>query len=1495
MRHFLRDTLQIVFFIVWFIPATTELSFSQEALEQLNNIIPPSPEATALGRGADVPVSLYTGVPAVTVPIWTIKGHSVSVPISLTYQSNGMKVSEIPGWTGMGWSLHAGGSITRAVRGNADDMTHGYLNDGHMYLELLKKNTDALWKWQPPGSGMADRLDFLHRVAAGYIDLEPDIFYFNFNGYAGKFVLDPDGNPVMVSPADLKICFFYDPDGKIGRWEITDDYGVRYVFGGKGACEKSTHLTSNGNPGEWFYSTWYLSVIIPPNGEEEFRFKYSSRTVTYRYPIPLKKQGCNLPARDHLFKYSQTMIEEKHLSEISRSVTHAAPLRVEFSAETVDSFPGGSTLALKKIRIVHPESEKKDKIFVLDYSFFPATGCDTEKDYLYPCKRLRLDKIRETAGGISKPPYRFFYDPQPLPPRGSFSQDYWGYYNGKKNKTPVPALRVVNDPLLTGNDPPMREDGAVNFSWFTQANLNFKNLETRIWQLPGADLSPVSMTVRAGILKRIVYPTGGETFLEYEPNRAGYVMMPEKQIVSDHINLTGEPLDFKIPVLFDQIVTLTPLFYKKSQEDVIGDDCRVILVSDSVGFDAEAKDTIFSLSYGQVKDTPERYGAQYKIWLKKGNYKLRTLPGERGSLVDCIVYYHRSSRDKTYRVYSIDYDTVRIQAGFPHFPDDSSYRVIKTLELSEEDDRLMFIHYYFSSKNHPNVISQAGLSNPVTRVRITPVSGDGPVYENDYTEHDSLDWNQTTGYFREGDEMVVLKPGKYLVEFYPRIPEEYGFIRVRYKKAMATHDDVLAGGLRVRQKTDLDYARDTIGLTRYGYQTRFRDKTRSSGVLMRFPLYYDEPVRMYYLGQTLGFSSCIPLTVYSNSQTELGATSGSHIGYAEVTVSIPKNGKTITRYTSALDYPDISQPLFPFAPVVTFDWERGQVKEREKWSEEGSLRQKIVYDYHDPEDTVHRFTIPAVKVVRKDTSYSSIEYSVYGTQTGWHHPAGKTIFQYDREGRHDFIRREKYLYDPEYYRIRKTITYTSDSVPESVVDKYPTDQPYASAALDTMLARHMHGQKLQEEVWLDSVKISGERTYYGLFSDNRVVAPDSVQVLEGEIYRTVAWFDRYDDKGNLLQYHKKGDVYHALNYNDYGQVTARSDHAMYTGSPDNYPPEALVTQFSQDPLYGITSVIDPNGRITRYVYDPFGRLEGIRDHKNRILKKITYHYRTYQGDTSRPGFQQTQWIYSQQPSGIVASPESVVRGCPVTLSVEGGMLGTSASWQWFTGGCAVHSAGTGREITVFPQRVVTYYVRAEGRANITPCASLSLPVEEPIFHPDHEEVDFPAEGLSSPVRVLSGYTGCDPWTAQIAGEGFAIVEISDASVGIVAASNPYDTARTGLLVLKGNGVDYSVSLMQEGHVASQLHLTLSFQPSFVITGTEVQVFATVENGSSPYTYKWERKNASATEWVGVKSFRGTAPTDQITVTAGTDNFAMRCTVTSGGKEAIETILIVIAE
>lgn len=59
------------------------------------SIIPPSPTASALGKYADVPVSLSTGIPQISVPVYTIQSNGLQVPVSLSYHAGGIKVEDI--------------------------------------------------------------------------------------------------------------------------------------------------------------------------------------------------------------------------------------------------------------------------------------------------------------------------------------------------------------------------------------------------------------------------------------------------------------------------------------------------------------------------------------------------------------------------------------------------------------------------------------------------------------------------------------------------------------------------------------------------------------------------------------------------------------------------------------------------------------------------------------------------------------------------------------------------------------------------------------------------------------------------------------------------------------------------------------------------------------------------------------------------------------------------------------------------------------------------------------------------------------------------------------------------------------------------------------------------------------------------------------------------------------------------------------------------------
>src|ERR1700745_404186 len=83
----------------------------------LAKVVPPSPTSQAFQKYGDIPVSAYTGIPDISIPLYTAKFRDISVPISLSYHASGIKVSEEASQVGLGWVLNAGGNITRNIVG----------------------------------------------------------------------------------------------------------------------------------------------------------------------------------------------------------------------------------------------------------------------------------------------------------------------------------------------------------------------------------------------------------------------------------------------------------------------------------------------------------------------------------------------------------------------------------------------------------------------------------------------------------------------------------------------------------------------------------------------------------------------------------------------------------------------------------------------------------------------------------------------------------------------------------------------------------------------------------------------------------------------------------------------------------------------------------------------------------------------------------------------------------------------------------------------------------------------------------------------------------------------------------------------------------------------------------------------------------------------------------------------------------------------------------
>lgn len=446
-------------------------SQSTEILTASRISVPPGPNASSLGKYADIPVSYYSGLPSISVPLYVIETKSLKLPISLNYHASGVRVNETASWVGLGWSLSGGGSISRTVRGADDFKSNSFQNSPYSASDII--NSQVL----------------TNLASKAIIDSQPDIFYYSLPGESSKFF------PKDTCTFDRGNCNYCDVPltGKsiqfgIGGnevWRVVSQEGVEYYYGiiGNygGVDVTNSHRV---DLDETYVSAWHLAKIVSPNKNDSILFEYESESfyysdgtsqVSYSYSWGSQQWCYNVPGAS--FASTGVTMQQSRLSKIT-----ATNLTVFFDENLAqrEDLPG--SYALEKITIATPNASK---IYKLDYSYFDNNVNDGDPSAR---KRLRLETVTESAqlGNETKPPFRFYYNTETLlPPRGSFQQDHWGFHNSNPIETLVPKF-----PANFGHIFFPFEDGGSR----------------------DAD----SIKSLSGILKRMVYPTGGFTEFEYE-------------------------------------------------------------------------------------------------------------------------------------------------------------------------------------------------------------------------------------------------------------------------------------------------------------------------------------------------------------------------------------------------------------------------------------------------------------------------------------------------------------------------------------------------------------------------------------------------------------------------------------------------------------------------------------------------------------------------------------------------------------------------------------------------------------------------------------------------------------------------------------------------------------------------------------------------------------------------------------------------------------------
>lgn len=458
-----------------------------------------SPEAAELGFVSAIPVDLYVGRTAVSIPLFEVSYCGYPMSIGLNYNSDGFKPNIQHGWVGQNWNLQAGGVITRIVKGQPDETPiYGLF---YSYDEYLSRDPNFAWAAQKVGK----------------IDTEPDEFHFSVNGLSGVFYLNPDRTFTVVSNPGVKVEYDENAMESIqslgtgtftektfGYFKITDPKGNQYYFGNasgtKGYVELSTNTVS-AFPRS-VATSWNLNYIALKEEGLRIEFDYSDLLLdanvlkTEKRILDPTMDGpydpvnpCDPRTESHITIVNY--VEHQYLKSIlcRKFGDNGWDWKLDFYTSNMNftSFPAEYVYTGNKIS---PHWQRLDSIVLRTPLSENAVKSVQFKYDSNAAPRFFLTSIKETG----KPEYRFEYYNQYNARSIAFDSDeidHWGFYNGfnKWAETEYSQIPKV---------------------------LPFK------YQIPGLVYYPTReanpSVANIGMLSKIKYPTGAETEFLYEPN-----------------------------------------------------------------------------------------------------------------------------------------------------------------------------------------------------------------------------------------------------------------------------------------------------------------------------------------------------------------------------------------------------------------------------------------------------------------------------------------------------------------------------------------------------------------------------------------------------------------------------------------------------------------------------------------------------------------------------------------------------------------------------------------------------------------------------------------------------------------------------------------------------------------------------------------------------------------------------------------------------------------
>ncbi|MDW3195479.1 MAG: hypothetical protein R8G66_24090 [Cytophagales bacterium] len=1176
--------------------------------------IPKSPEAAAFSAYGNQPISMFTGASSVSVPIGSVSGRSLAIPVSLTYGGGGIKVEQLATEVGLGWNLRIGGMVTKEVRGLPDHYITGshyttYSPDPfpqrqsssellgdfsyQAYFELFKSLEIQRGDVFPANDNLIeDFLQYRDRVIKREIDTQVDLYSINVLNVSAKVYIDYDfdtGNPLVkkamaIDDPTLDVEVTFASNGtthstKIASWKVRDANGNTYIFNHAETTESFDdssdfidHLKHN--------SAWYVSQIISGDKRDTFNFSYLSPTPWSAQQPALKRaiytDWHNNAPTDPDCKAAETytmnsqinyVISQPFLNKIRRNNKDM----LELKRQTNDRKDLAGRKAVEEIIIKDLTSQNTLQRCELKYSYAgpDENGPDWES-------RLLLDEVQLFAASSANPQkYTFEYkDRNSIPSRTSNAQDYWGFYNGWGGNNLFPKNSDYDD----------------------ASHLTGVNRESRV------------AYATVGMLSKVTYPTGGYTEFSYQlPWVSGSQLVENRKYLGRLTVSGGETAGtycddgvLGIPNSATDNFRLTQSGTYTVEISVTGSNFPVqtaplyfAALTDASGVNGDGNDYCDFVNNSAIVTEFREDGAAVavleQVTLGPGIYNMLLVNNIFGVTITMDVYEETTS-------------TVNLNVGAP--------RVYKTLDYEATNALAKTTYYYYGDLSlkkpseitksflESNAASSAQLHQPRLFERIYEPFGDCQYlqrYANNqatptpnvitYSTVSQVDWDETNAdyngvsvtYFENRSEAQSIDPYINYHQMNGRVTDQS-----IYRKD--TTNDIHAKVEEVANEYSVEY----IGEGFHGFWFKQLADIDNRDIMIVQADNTGDHVFFDYVDWLEGDQApCM------------------WVGPGCFTRTSKKCWKPWWGGTSAICNKFLASNPAQFWVNVFSGVGNTQY--------EGEICTSNVSCFRSGPMPIHQ-----------QRTLASSRYFIKLNRT--------LTTSYDDDG-NPLNQVTQYVYDPSVsYQVRSKSVFNSlgDEITETF--KYPADLSETE-----LLANHRIAEVLESNVTNGQTSQLSRKVEFGSYGNYHL--PDRVLLGRSSSEREERiQLDYETTSGNLIEVVRDGlktiqlwsydGTMQVASITDYSYAQLTTDLNAISSSISNLesqtstatiesilsdlrneiPDHAIMTTYLYDPGIGISKQIDPNGLIITYHYDDFHRLYQVKDQDQNILKEYKYNY-----------------------------------------------------------------------------------------------------------------------------------------------------------------------------------------------------------------------------------------------------------------------------------------------